>query len=198
MAWRNGGTLEYKNTAVLGGLGEPGADGFGVDAGTSEIRVFDKQGEIVYTKRARDTSKSADSHIKAAGYNRVGEWVDGKASVERRNWLQRAWPTILGISIPLLLLGGCQAAISSASSGNDEPEEYDAIYFCKEFVKDKLKAPSTAKFSGEYATGGGSSWTSSGVVESQNSFGGMVQTRYTCSLTYSSSDESWQGRVTLD
>lgn len=181
----------------MGEVGAPGTDGFSADPDTREIRIYDKQGEVVYTKRTRDTSKSADSHIRAAGYNRVGDWKDGEAPVERRNWLQRAWPTILGISIPLLLIGGCQAAISNASSDRDEPSEYDAIYFCKEFVKDKLKAPSTAKFSGEYATGVGSTWTSSGVVESQNSYGGMVQARYTCDLTYSSSDESWRAQVSL-
>lgn len=192
-----GGTLEHKNTAILGALGASGQDGFGVDPNTREIRIFDKEGEVVYAKRARDTSASADSHIKAAGYSRVGDWVDGIAPLERRNWLQRAWPTILGISIPLMLFAGCQAAMSG-SSGKDEPEQYDAIYYCKEFVKDKLKAPSTAKFSNESASGSGSSWTSTGIVESQNSFGGMVQTRYSCDLTYSSSDESWRAQVLLD
>lgn len=181
----------------MGELGAPGSDGFGAKPDSRAIRVFDHRGEVIYSKRTQDTTKSADSHIRAAGYTRTGEWEDGKALVERRNWLQRAWPTILGISIPILLIAGCQAAISNASSDSDEPTEYDAIYFCKEFVKDKLKAPSTAKFRGEYATGASSSWTSSGVVESQNSFGGMVQTGYTCELTYASSDESWRAQVLL-
>lgn len=182
----------------MGELGAPGSDGFGAKPDTREIRVFDGDGQSVYSKRALDTSKAADGHISAAGYRRTGEWVDGIAPIARRSWLSRSWPTVIGISIPVLLFAGCQGLISAGDSSTEEPGEYDAIYYCKEFVRDKLKAPSTAKFTGESAYGGGSSWTSSGVVESQNSFGGMVQSRYTCKLTYTSSDESWQAQVLLD
>lgn len=189
--------MEHKNVAVMGELGAPSSDGFGANPDTREIRIFDEDGAAVYAKRASDTSKSADAHIRDAGYTRVGEWDSGVAPVRRTNGFKRSLPTIIGVLIAVLLFAGCQA-VFNGSDEPDDPTEYDAIYYCKEFVKDQLKSPSTAKFSSESASGGGSSWTSTGVVESGNSFGGMVQSRYTCSLTYSSSDESWKGRVSLD
>lgn len=184
--------------AMLGDLGAAGNDGFGAAPETREIRVFDAGGNVVYTQRTLDTAKAADSHLSAAGYVRTGEWMDGSAPVKRRGWLSRSWPGLLGAGIVVVLFAGCQSMLNSGDERSDTPTEYDANYYCKEFVKDRLKAPSTAEFSGETAFGGGSSWTSSGVVESENGFGGMTQTRYTCQLTYSSGDESWRGEVTFD
>jgi hypothetical protein len=46
----------------------------------------------------------------------------------------------------------------------------------------KLKAPSTAEFSGTTATGGGP-WTVTGQVDSQNSFGAMIRSPFGCTVT---------------
>lgn len=97
----------------------------------------------------------------------------------------------------VLLIGGCTIGMMSGGGKKDEPTDYDAKYYCQEFVKDKLKAPSTAKFSKQLASGSGSSWTSSGMVESQNSFGGMVSNRYSCTLTHNASEQSWSGVARL-
>lgn len=190
--------MKQANIAVLGELGAPGSDGFGASPDTREIRVFGADGNVVYSKRTLDTSKTADSHISSAGYVRTGEWTDGTAPVKRRSYFSRSWPGLLGAAIVVVLFAGCQALVNSGDGRGDAPTEYDANYYCKEFVKDKLKSPSTAQFRGESASGGGASWSSNGIVESENSFGAMTQTRYSCDLTYSSGAESWRGTVSFD
>lgn len=73
----------------------------------------------------------------------------------------------------------------------------DAVIACQSLVKDELKSPGSAKFSGATATGSGSSWTSQGEVDSQNGFGAMIRTSYSCVLSYDDSSDSWSGRVSL-
>lgn len=65
----------------------------------------------------------------------------------------------------------------------DDPEvqRYAAISACEDWVKDKLKAPATAKFSNSRASGTGP-WTVTGDVDAQNSFGAMIRTSWTCSI----------------
>lgn len=73
----------------------------------------------------------------------------------------------------------------SACGGGDEP--YDAnnksevIAQCEAQVKDHLKSPSTAEFNTS-ATGSGT-WTVTGTVDSENSFGGMVRADFQCTVT---------------
>lgn len=61
-----------------------------------------------------------------------------------------------------------------------------AYFASQEFVKDKLKAPSTAKFpwySEVVVTDlGGGRFRVSAYVDAQNSFGAQIRTRYTCVL----------------
>ena len=59
---------------------------------------------------------------------------------------------------------------------------------CEEFVKDRLKAPTTAEFYDATATKGVSGWTVDGNVDSENSFGGMVKNRYRCKVTNTHGD----------
>lgn len=51
-----------------------------------------------------------------------------------------------------------------------------AISQCEGEVKERLKAPSTAKFESN-ATGGGP-WTVTGTVDAENSFGAMIRSSY--------------------
>lgn len=54
---------------------------------------------------------------------------------------------------------------------------------CEEAVKERLKAPGTAKFGGrgERRTSGSDGWEFVGYVDAENSFGGNVRNRYVCS-----------------
>lgn len=193
--------MEFKNVAVLGQLGAPGPEGFGADPATREVVVYGGDGQVIQRHRAVDTVAAADSQIEGAGYKRVGAWENGQASIQQKSWFGRRWPALLGVAIVVAIFAGCTSIGTMMSDDSPQekagPTQYDAKYFCEQFVEDKLKAPSTAKFRNEIAGGSGSRWTVSGVVESQNSFGGMVQNAYHCSLTYAATDDSWRGTVTF-
>ena len=66
---------------------------------------------------------------------------------------------------------------------------------CQEWVKDKLKAPSTAKFSETSSTGGPQSWSMTGAVDSENSFGAMVRAAWTCNIRLDG--DTWRGSATV-
>jgi hypothetical protein len=54
---------------------------------------------------------------------------------------------------------------------------------CEGFVKERLKAPSTAKFSNEVTGVNGRLYTVTGDVDAQNSFGAMLRSKYNCLVT---------------
>lgn len=76
-----------------------------------------------------------------------------------------------------------KASAAKCGSGN----YHDAFFYGKEFVKRNLKAPRSAKFGGyrnssvqHYA---GCKFVVSGYVDSQNSFGAMLRSNYSVTLT---------------
>ncbi len=108
----------------------------------------------------------------------------------------------LGIvtALAALTLTSC----SSTSSGSDDPDEdtrddIAAEVMCEEFVKDKLKAPSTAEFTDQDATSTGQQrWDVTGAVDSQNGFGAMIRSTYRCDIRYLG-DDQWRAKtVTVD
>ncbi len=86
-----------------------------------------------------------------------------------------------------LALGVSACSYSSTPSG---PDQYGAMEVCRQFVQNHLKSPSTADFSNESASGYGSTWTVTGSVDSQNSFGGVVRNNYLCKA-HSGDGENW-------
>jgi hypothetical protein len=69
----------------------------------------------------------------------------------------------------------------------------DAFEVCKRIVKSNLKSPSTAKFRNVNEDDGEvlitnytepDQWDVNSTVDSENSFGGTVRTRFSCSLNY--------------
>jgi hypothetical protein len=90
-----------------------------------------------------------------------------------------AWGIVIGLALISAL---CIWRINRA---NDAPadQSYSATVACEGFVKDRLKAPSTAKFSAESATDNGDkTWTVTGSVDAQNSFGAALRSSFTCML----------------
>jgi hypothetical protein len=64
---------------------------------------------------------------------------------------------------------------------------------CQRFVRNQLRAPSTAEFpaaSREYAIehAGGGTYTVRGYVDAQNAFGGTVRQRFVCMTTHKDGD----------
>lgn len=105
--------------------------------------------------------------------------------------------------------GGCLGVVAlvivtavacSIGGGEDswEPTATEARLVCEDWVRDQLKAPATADFTDGAESGGPSSYTISGEVDAENSFGATLRTSWTCSIEYRDSDEQWHGRAVLD
>ena len=81
--------------------------------------------------------------------------------------------------------------VLSACSGNHKPEKFDlsdAFFKSREFVRERLKSPSSVGFSSTYDKMSfaidDSTFFIRNHFEAQNAFGVMVQNEYTCVITY--------------
>ncbi|MCW8811019.1 MAG: hypothetical protein OQJ93_01955 [Ignavibacteriaceae bacterium] len=97
------------------------------------------------------------------------------------------------------------AILSTVIDSNDSnsPDNFNtprnAFYISKQFVEDKLKAPSTAEFpyyndrnvSVIKVNGTTNQYIVKGYVDSQNSFGAMIRTRYICTVRHKY-DSTWE------
>jgi hypothetical protein len=89
-------------------------------------------------------------------------------------------------AIAIGLLAACVIGVSRANDHKASPEETkaDAQRACEDtFIPDRLKSPATAKFSGVTTVYDGSRYTVTGRVDSQNSFGALVRSSFTCIVT---------------
>ena len=61
--------------------------------------------------------------------------------------------------------------------------EFSAQAACQDVITDRLKAPSSAKFGGwQHKANGGGSYTVSGYVDAQNSFGAPLRNHFSCAV----------------
>lgn len=93
---------------------------------------------------------------------------------------------VLGLFVGLPLLGG---AITWATQGwdsdNSSPDfgEGEARVMCEDFVKDRLRSPSTADFQRpDIRSVGEAQFEVSGTVDAQNAFGATVRQSYVCKV----------------
>lgn len=185
-------------------IGEPSEMLIGEGANQSVARIrkilIQEDGKTTSTLTSADSQDDVLAQIDKAGYIPGAQVGDTIALTPKP--MSLTGKAVLGCGglvalIMVLIIGGCTVSMFTGGDKKNEPTEYDARYYCQEFVKDKLKAPSTAKFSDQTASGSGASWSSSGTVEAQNTFGGMVASRYSCTLSYNADEESWRGTATL-
>lgn len=80
-----------------------------------------------------------------------------------------------------VLLGLCAGCSSEPYDANNEAE---AKAQCEGFASTRLKSPSSADFNLN-ATQSGTSWTVTGTVDSQNSFGASLRSAVTCVIHFS-------------
>ena len=100
--------------------------------------------------------------------------------------------------VGLLALGGYGLA---QCGGDDEPSEslmqIQAVDQCKDWVKEKLKAPATADFSGERVSGSGGDYTIAGAVDSENSFGAKIRSTWVCTIKRDAASGTFTGEATV-
>jgi hypothetical protein len=123
-------------------------------------------------------------------------------------WRRNRWMAVTGVLwglLALLIIAACTAPETPAPLTWKEireteltPEEIQPpIFMCEEFVKDRLKAPRTAQFprwfeyqfnrliDPEYG------YNIEGFVDSENSFGALVRSRFTCKVRQAT-EERWE------
>ena len=91
----------------------------------------------------------------------------------------------------LFILSVISLSIKSGCSGSDKVKEYtkmDALIASQNFVKTRLTSPSSAEFSYDYENKvqkiNDTTFRVVGWVDSQNGFGAMVRSNYTCTIIF--------------
>lgn len=109
--------------------------------------------------------------------------------------IRQTWPLVL------LLIVALAIAFNPFSSTREEPQEREPAFGieerriawldCRQAMKEKLKAPASAKFpldpaSWAWKAEGKNAWVE-GYVDAQNTFGAFLRTRFACEF-------GWTGR----
>ncbi len=84
-------------------------------------------------------------------------------------------------------------ALAGCGGGSDEPDDFDAYKACENWVSERLRAPSTADFSGvarSEITKTDIGYDVTGYVDSQNGFGAQIRSDFTCEMRLTA--DSWQ------
>lgn len=108
---------------------------------------------------------------------------------------QIPWAGIIVAFIVLVfLLRGC--GVGGSSSSSSMPGRVEAYGMAKDYVRLRLKSPSTATFPNSadpdvtIVNVGPADWEVRGYVDAENSFGAKLRTRYSCMLHYQG-DREW-------
>lgn len=88
-------------------------------------------------------------------------------------------------------------AVTCSRSGADKNNKHslmEAFIMSQDFVKQRLKAPASAQFATNCDEGSNqlndSSFFIVGHVDSQNSFGALLRSNYTCRITFTDEDHA--------
>ncbi|XAS73513.1 hypothetical protein VUN82_06655 [Micrococcaceae bacterium Sec5.1] len=131
-------------TAVLGEPGQRDSQGFGGStvAATRPITITDAEGKVIYEKRTADNIKSADNHVRNAGYRRIGEWANGEASVERIPASAKWKKAGIVLAVLALVIAGISTFVARSYARAPEAAQSS----CREAIQDKLPSGSTPNF----------------------------------------------------
>lgn len=80
---------------------------------------------------------------------------------------------------------------------SDDVNQAAVIAACRESVRNQLKSPKSADFGNEVATGSGGSYTVTGTVDAENSFGASIRARFSCEGTATRGYEDAVGSATI-
>lgn len=97
------------------------------------------------------------------------------------------WKWIIGGIIALIFVIGL---FSDDNNGTGNSDPILAYNYAKDFIKDRLKSPSTAEFPGTFEKKnhvrdlGNGQYQISSWVDSQNGFGAKIRSRWSCKITF--------------
>jgi len=105
------------------------------------------------------------------------------------------WPAV---GVVALGIGGGIWGYFAGSDTDTGPTPTLAQYACESHVKDLLKNPKSAEFSDVTSTGGPDTWTVTGTVRGENSFGGTAVQAFTCTADWDDDEGAFYTRVHQD
>lgn len=94
------------------------------------------------------------------------------------------------IFILFYLVRSCDDEKSNSSNSSYTPNKFLAYTYAEDFVKQKLKSPSTAEFPGTLEKAdhitelGNKKYRITSWVDSQNSFGATIRTKFSCVIEF--------------
>ena len=110
--------------------------------------------------------------------------ADEQAAIERSG---KRWA--IGIGVALVAAAVFIATRNVHTTPTPDELKADAANACeKTFIADRLKAPSTAKYTNVRTSESGGTYTVMGYVDAQNSFGAQIRSNFTC-IVHSSGDQ---------
>lgn len=111
-------------------------------------------------------------------------WERDESAVERaKRDSSSANRGCLGLVIAIVLLAGGCGLLFSGDDDEYQTAQITAQAGCQGFVERRLKAPDGADFSAWSAVPGpGSTWTVSGTVDAENSFGAKIRSSFRCEM----------------
>jgi len=139
-----------------------------------------RRGKRWVTRQVPDTYEHADEE----------QVEDEEEADEEQAPTKRKAPAWFVIGAVVLVLGCCGFFYFKSTSDEGKPDDLGAQTVCQTFVERRLKAPSTAKFSHAKVTNDGTTWTVSGSVDAENSFGAMLRHNYVCTVR-PAAGENW-------
>lgn len=107
------------------------------------------------------------------------------------------WRKLIGSVIAFAVIAACVGGWVALDKKDEpwRPDSYGAKAACRTFVKEKLKAPTTADFSDEQVSQANGTWAVNGYVDSENSFGAKVRAAFQCEMTIDGND--WVGKAVV-
>ena len=176
------------------------------------IEIKTKLGKPLAVLQSEDTPIEIEKTLKENGWNIVS-WKKnllflaatadsqtqlGNQPIPKAQNKAGAVGCLIIFAIILIAFISCSASFSKSVNDNkNKPKTSSAIgagVMCEEFVKKKLNAPSTAKFSQQKyreATSIENKYIVTGFVEAENRLGGTVGTQYRCDISYDPVTDLW-------
>ena len=88
------------------------------------------------------------------------------------------------VSLVLAIVVMLVAVFAYKAHANASSPAHEATVTCERAVLAQLKSPATAHFGGASASPEADSWIVTGYVDSQNGFGAVLRSNWTCPTTY--------------
>lgn len=174
-----GGTRWTSQTMPMSGPMEPNGNWWGGPPGRLDPSGRSER-VARYARAIAEDAAARKAHERAS-------FESGLALIRARD-RKRKRPLRIAISlISLSLLGGCYAFFYHVNStSNDVNTGSSGAYFaCQDFVKERLKSPSTAKFPLDLYTAVtrvGTTYVVKSYVDADNSFGAPIRSSYVCEV----------------